>query len=122
MLMVMVFCACSQPAKGIQEVTAQDLYEAVYKSNADLQLVDVRTAEEFGVSHLKDAQNICVTEDDFEAKVASLDREKPIFVYCKKGGRSARAAQILEEMGFKEIYDLQGGISAWETEGLETEN
>mgnify|MGYP003115267238 CR=1 FL=1 len=86
-----------------------------------LQLVDVRTPEEYGVSHLKDAQNICVTEDDFKEKVAGLDKDKPVYVYCKKGGRSARASKILQEMGFKEVYDLQGGITAWEEEGLQTD-
>ncbi|QIE59122.1 rhodanese-like domain-containing protein [Rasiella rasia] len=113
--------SCTHTPEKVQEVSAQDVYNAVYKkSNQGLQVLDVRTPEEYGVSHLKDAQNICVTENDFKEKVEGLDKEKPVYVYCKKGGRSARAAKILVEMGFKEVYDLQGGITAWESEGLET--
>ncbi|RDK83266.1 rhodanese-like domain-containing protein [Marinirhabdus gelatinilytica] len=116
-----VLTSCSQPAKGVHSVSPQEGYDAVYnKKESSLQLVDVRTAEEYGVSHLKDAQNICVTDDDFQEKVKTLDKDKPVYVYCKKGGRSSRAAEILSEMGFTQIYDLSGGITAWEEEGLQT--
>ncbi len=115
--------SCSEPRKEVQKISAQEVYDAVYnKDNTSLQVVDVRTAEEYGVSHLRDAQNICVTEADFQEKVKTLDKNKPVYVYCKSGGRSARAAKMLAEMGFTEIYDLDGGITAWEEEGLETDN
>lgn len=116
-----IVLSCSTPPKEVQAVTAQEVYDAVHKNNqSGLQLVDVRTPDEYGVSHLKDAQNICVTEANFKEKVQKLDKSKPVYVYCKKGGRSAKAAKILIEMGFKEVYDLQGGITAWESEGLKT--
>jgi rhodanese-related sulfurtransferase len=118
-----VVTSCSRPKKELRTVSAQEVYDAVYnKSNSSIQLVDVRTAEEYGVTHLKNAQNICVTEDDFQEKVKTLDKDKPVYVYCKSGGRSARAAKILAEMGFTQIYDLAGGITAWEEDGLETSN
>ena len=117
-----VLHACNNPNKGeIEMVSAVQVYEAVYGEDS-LQLVDVRTSEEYAVSHLKNAQNICVTNDDFKKKVAGLDKEKPVYVYCKKGGRSAEAAIILKEMGFTKVYDLQGGITSWQDEGLETIN
>ena len=47
-------------------------------------------------------------------KIEKLDKDKPICVYCKKGGRSAKAAKRLKEIGFKKIYDLEGGITNWE--------
>lgn len=118
---VITFASCSEPTKEVRAVSPQEVYDAVYsENNTSLQLVDVRTAEEFGVSHLKDAQNICVTEEDFQEKVKTLDKDKPVYVYCKSGGRSARAAVILAEMGFTKIYDLAGGITAWEEDGRET--
>lgn len=113
-------CKDSRTAE-IQMVSPVQVYEALY-SEDKLQLVDVRTTEEFSVSHLKNAQNICVTSNDFKAKVAALDKDKPVYVYCKKGGRSAKAASILKEMGFSEVYDLQGGLTSWEQEGLEVVN
>lgn len=81
-----------------------------------VQLVDVRTPEEFNEGHLQNAVNIDITADDFDAKVASFDKEKPILVYCKSGGRSSKAATRLKELGFKNIFDLEGGITNWTNE------
>lgn len=106
--------------EAIEVIAPKAMYDVLAKDSS-AQLIDVRTQEEFGVSHLKDAQNICVTENDFKEKVASLDKDKPVYVYCKKGGRSARAAKILKELGFTKIYDLQGGITNWEKQQLKTE-
>ena len=114
--------SCQNKKEGeIIMITPEQVANAVSSEN-DLQLVDVRTSDEYSVSHLKNAQNICVTNDDFKEKVATLDKDEPVYVYCKKGGRSARAALILKEMGFTKVYDLQGGIDNWETKGLETVN
>jgi rhodanese-related sulfurtransferase len=116
------FQGCKEDRSGfVKVISPQEVYYAVYGKNADVHLLDVRTGEEYGASHLKDAQNICVTNNDFEEKVKKLDKNKPVYVYCKKGGRSATAAKILSDMGFKQVYDLQGGITNWEEKGLETE-
>ncbi|RAK25186.1 rhodanese-related sulfurtransferase [Flavobacterium aquaticum] len=97
----------------------QVLDVAKYEKNMaqpDVQLVDVRTPVEFSEGHLENAINIDVTADDFDAKVASLDKEKPVMVYCKSGGRSAKASARLKELGFKTITDLEGGITNWKSE------
>ena len=115
-----IFQACNNTdTKEIQMVSPIQVYEAVYGEDS-MQLVDVRTEDEYNVSHLKSAQNICVTSNDFKEKVKTLDKKKPVYVYCKKGGRSAKAAAILKEMGFTKVYDLQGGLTSWQEEGLET--
>lgn len=121
--LLLAFQSCKDEKKEatITVITPQEVYDAVYGNNENVQLLDVRTLEEFGASHLKNAQNICVTNDDFQEKVKSLNKDKPVYVYCEKGGRSATAAKILSEMGFTEVYDLQGGITNWEEKGLETE-
>ena len=106
---------------GVIEVVAPKAMYDVLKEQTGAQLIDVRSDKEFGASHLKNAQNICVTDDDFKEKVSSLDKNQPVYVYCKKGGRSARAAKVLKEMGFTKIYDLQGGITAWDKNNLETQ-
>ena len=115
------FQSCKGDQSGAGKVISpQEVYDAVYGNEGNHQLVDVRTEKEFEASHLKDAQNICVTMDDFREKVKTLDKNEPVYVYCKKGRRSARAAKILSEMGFTKVYDLQGGILNWEKKGLET--
>lgn len=113
--------SCDEANSDTVEVINPHHFLESLENDEDGQLIDVRTTEEFGVSHIKDAQNICVTDADFEEKIKTLDKTKPVYVYCRSGGRSARAAKILEEKGFTKVYDLQGGITSWDEEGLETE-
>lgn len=80
------------------------------------QLVDVRTAEELQNGRIKGALNM-VYQKNFKEKIASLDKTKPIIVYCRTGRRSALCADILKEAGFEKIYDLDGGITQWIKEG-----
>ena len=78
----------------------------------------MRTPEEFVSEHIDKAVNINWLGNDFATKAEKLDQSKPIFVYCKSGARSAKAAAKLEELGFKKIYQLEGGILKWNTAGL----
>lgn len=82
----------------------------------EVQLVDVRTVQEFNEHYIEGAENI-VFDDNFDLKLDSLDKEKPVVVYCRKGRRSAKCAEILQKKGFKKIYDLKGGITQWMKEG-----
>ncbi len=116
-----LIASCGQNDSDTVEVMDPHHFLETLENDSSSQLVDVRTTEEFGVSHLKEAQNICVTDADFEEKIKGLDKTKPVYVYCRSGNRSARAAKILEENGFTKVYDLQGGITSWDEEGLETE-
>ena len=84
---------------NIELISPQQVYDAIYKDRS-IQLVDVRTPEEFKGNHLKGAQNICVTSDDFKEKVKMLDKNKPVYVYCYKGGRSAQAAIAIKRTRF----------------------
>ena len=105
----------------IELISPQQVYDAIYK-DPSIQLVDVRTPEAYKGNHLKGAQNICVTSDDFKEKVKILDKNKPVYVYCYKGGRSAEAAIQLKDLGFTKIYDMDGGILLWEENKLELSN
>jgi rhodanese-related sulfurtransferase len=96
-------------SKLISEVLAPDAFIAKLKSSNGGQLVDVRTPEEYTAGNIENAQNIDFYADDFKSKITALDKSKPVFVYCRSGGRSAKAANMFKEAGFKEIYDLQGG-------------
>jgi len=90
-------------------------FDAKLKAKAETaQLVDVRTPAEFASGHIKRAANINFTDDDFEdAAKKKLDKNKPVFLYCFSGKRSADAAGFLRTMGFKEVYDLNGGFAQW---------
>lgn len=81
--------------------------------SSKVQLVDVRTAAEYNAGNIKGAKNIDVQGDQFKTLAAKLDKKRPVAVYCRSGMRSAKAASILKEMGFKKIYNLDGGYLAW---------
>ncbi len=97
------------------QILSTDDFEKKYMASPQAQLVDVRTAGEFGGGHLPKAVNIDFKKEDFEKQIQQLDKTKPIFVYCLAGGRSGQAVQVLQKNGFKEIYDLQGGYLKWTT-------
>ena len=116
LLLSFLFISChGQTSNSVNTIDAK-LFAEKLKTNENLQLLDVRTPEEYSVEHIGDAKNVNWNGDDFVAKVNSYDKSKPIFVYCKVGGRSAQAANKLAELGFKEIYNLNGGIMKWNAE------
>ena len=105
--------AADEPAKHAPVKVEQ----AEKHITAGAQILDVRTKEEWDEGRLKDAMLVTVTEDGFLGKAkAALDPKKPVLVYCRSGGRSAKAAQQLREAGFT-VYDLAGGITAWQKAG-----
>jgi phage shock protein E len=74
-------------------------------------ILDVRTDDEFNARHIDGAVNIPV--EDLQQRIAELtDKKRPVIVYCKSGGRSAKAAAMLKAAGFSQVHDL-GGIGNW---------
>lgn len=78
-----------------------------------IQLVDVRTPNEYNSGHIKNAKNIDFFAASFESQFEKLDKEKPLYIYCRSGARSKKASNKLADMGFTEIYDLKGGYQNW---------
>ena len=115
MFLLLGFTSCLKNQADSVQVLDVATYEKKM-TQPDVQLVDVRTPEEFSQGHIENAVNIDFMADDFDAKVANLDKEKPVMVYCKSGGRSAKASARLKELGFKNISDLEGGITNWTNE------
>jgi thioredoxin len=112
-LICLLFLSCQgQQTKTVQTVDVTAFAEKL-KATDKAQLLDVRTPEEFSSGHIENATNVNWNGDDFVAKAENYDKSKPVFVYCKVGGRSAQAADKLAELGFKEIYNLDGGIMKW---------
>ena len=116
MLGLNVGTACSQ--KDYQDMDVKQFAELIQSD--DVQLVDVRTAEEFAEGHIEGALNIDVKENSFVEKAkAQLSKDKKIAVYCRSGKRSANAANMLSAEGYKAI-NLAGGILAWNFAKLPT--
>ena len=83
-------------------------------------VIDVRTPEEFYSGHIKDATNIDFYEGDFIDKLKMVRKDLPILVYCRSGGRSSSSARKMEELGFTRVYNLVGGIGAWNNANYKT--
>lgn len=77
------------------------------------QLVDVRTPNEYRNGHIKKAVLINFFEEDFSSKLQKLDINRPLFLYCRSGVRSYKAAKIAKKLGFTTIIDLKGGYNSW---------
>ncbi|WP_163383068.1 Ca2+-dependent phosphoinositide-specific phospholipase C [Cyclobacterium jeungdonense] len=80
-------------------------------------VLDVRTQAEVDEGMIAGAQHIDFMQADFSQKIEKLEKGQPVFVYCKVGGRSAKAASQMREMGFKEVYHLDGGLDRWKSSG-----
>ncbi|WP_424494424.1 rhodanese-like domain-containing protein [Salinimicrobium sp. GXAS 041] len=81
---------------------------------AHVQLIDVRTPEEFDEGHIVGAKNVDYKSNDFLMEIDRLDRERPVYIYCRSGNRSSNAAKELYQMGFLKIYNLEGGYLSWQ--------
>jgi rhodanese-related sulfurtransferase len=119
-LFILLGLACTSTDSQAQTKLNADAFQQKM-SEKGVQLIDVRTPEEFGSGHLAGAVNYNFNAADFAANMGKLDKNKPVMVYCAAGGRSGRAAQQLQQMGFKQIYDLQGGMGAWKAAGKLTQ-
>ncbi|MBV1924389.1 MAG: rhodanese-like domain-containing protein [Flavobacteriaceae bacterium] len=81
--------------------------------NKKVQLVDVRTPNEFKQGHIKKAINIDFFSGKFNVNFDNLNKNEAVYVYCRSGGRSRQTANKLAKKGFTEIYDLKGGYLRW---------
>jgi rhodanese-related sulfurtransferase len=122
LLFLCIICLIScntTTAQGVKNITTDEFVEALKNSDKKI-ILDVRTPEEFANSHIFGAINIDVRSDDFNQKIAKLDKDQPIYIYCLSGGRSANASNILANDGFKTVHNILGGISKWSGENKPT--
>ncbi|MDR0801715.1 rhodanese-like domain-containing protein [Fluviicola sp.] len=90
---------------------------------AGIQLLDVRTSGEYEQGHLAGAlQADWNNLGQFKERIASLDKQKPVYIYCLAGSRSAAAQKWMLQEGFRKVVNLQGGINAWNLENLPVES
>jgi rhodanese-related sulfurtransferase len=112
-----IFSCNGQTSENIKTVEAKTFAEKI-KTTDNPQILDVRTPEEFNAGHIENANNVNWLGDSFVKDAEKYDKTKPVFVYCKSGGRSKKATEKLQELGFKNIYELDGGFMKWDAEGL----
>lgn len=108
--------ACTQDSAAQQKIGPNE-FEKMIKNDQTVQLIDVRTPEEYVAGHLEGSKNFDYYAADFDKKLATLDKTKPVLVYCAVGGRSGSAAGQMKQLGFKNVVDLTGGYRSWTAQG-----
>ncbi len=113
LILVMTSVNFFAQAQTVKKLDPQSFEKKWLELNSPV-IVDVRTQSEYNQGHLRNAILIDYNSRDFKSRLSKLDKTKAVFVYCAAGSRSHAAVNVLAGMGFNEIYDLQGGLSAWQ--------
>ena len=115
---ITILAACNSQAQQTN-LSVAEFEKGIAQNN--IQVLDVRTPDEYQSGHLKNALLADWNNDaEFQQRVKALDKSKPVYTYCLSGGRSSAATQYLKQNGFN-AFNLSGGISAWKTENKPVE-
>jgi thioredoxin len=109
--------SCHQSVSTYGSLDAKN-FSAKIDSLPDEQIVDVRTPSEYAAGHIANAVNMDWNGNDFKGQAKTLDKTKPVMVYCLSGGRSHEAAEYLKKEGFTTVYELDKGITSWKSANL----
>lgn len=111
-LLFLSLAACNGQSANTAKITPDDFEKGIRTAN--VQVLDVRTAAEFRTGHIKNALLADWTnQTQFTDRIQYVDKDKPVYIYCLVGGRSASAANWMRNNGFKNVIELDGGINAW---------
>lgn len=109
-LVVLFIVSRMMPAKGVKNITTADLKDDLKDKNK--QFIDVRTPGEFKANHIRGFKNIPLQSIN-ENAIKQLSKDKEIVVICQSGMRSNKASKVFKKMGFKQVTNVKGGMSAW---------
>ena len=110
----------SSTEKKVLDISAVDFSSKII-TNPGI-ILDVRTVNEINNGHIENASFIDFYDENFNEKAAWINKDLPVYVYCHAGGRSKKAAEILIDLGQKEVYNITGGYSEWKDNGFKVIN
>ena len=106
------YTTTAQNSVAISVLNKNQFAEAI--QGKEVILVDVRTPEEYAEGFIQGAINIdYFDQQSFIKQISELDKKEPVYLYCRSGNRSMKAARQLVTLGFEKVYDLAGGYMAW---------
>jgi rhodanese-related sulfurtransferase len=123
-LMVLPLAACGAAAttpegQTIRDLSVAEAYTMIQDNQGqdDFVILDVRTPAEFAEGHIEGAVLLDFNAGNFEVEVGKLDKDVRYLVYCRTSNRSGQAVNVMKNLGFKDVSDMDGGIVAWQSAG-----
>lgn len=101
------------PAYGLISIQQSANVIVALQDDPRFVLLDIRTSAEVEAGHLPGAEELDFYSDSFENDLAAFPRDQIYLIYCRTGNRTGQAYQMMEDMGFEQVYDMGGGISQW---------
>ncbi len=98
---------------GHSQIKSKPITEFSQKDIKDGILIDVRTPKEFEMGHLENALNMDWFDTGFQKYFDTVPKDRKLYLYCKKGGRSAKAQKLLDSLGYRNVVNLEGGYDNW---------
>ena len=99
-------------SSNFESISAHELKDWM-KDRKKFEVIDVRSKGEFSEGTIKGFKHFNLFDSSFNSRVAKLDKSKTYVVYCRSGGRSRRACNIMYNQGIENVYNLKGGIMSW---------
>ena len=121
LLLVVAACSSGSDTATIDLVSPAEAAQVVEDDPAGLVVLDIRTPEEFNDVRLAGAINVDYYDADFDDQLDALDKNDPYVMYCRSGNRSSDAIKTMKELGFVEVYEIDGGIVNWYDSGFPVE-
>lgn len=118
LVVLVAFAACTSHKNSVGETISAADYYAKLQNTKTKQIIDVRTPTEMETGYIDGAILVDYNDENFGKEVDKLNKNIPTFIYCKAGGRSAEALQVLKNKGFKTVYNLEGGLMSWKNNNL----
>lgn len=108
----------------LSRISSQEAYELIKKNlnNNNFIIIDVRTFKEYVTGHIERSKMIDFNSQTFKNELQNLDKDKTYLIYCRSGNRSGKALLLMKEMGFKRVYEINGGIIDWNNNKLPVVN
>jgi len=121
LLLVVAACSSSSDTATIDLVSPAEAAQVIEDDPTGLIVLDIRTPEEFNDVRLADAVNVDYYDADFADQLDAFDKDDPYVMYCRSGNRSSDAVKTMKELGFVEVYEIDGGIVNWYDSGFPVE-
>jgi rhodanese-related sulfurtransferase len=113
---LLLLVGCSTSTAGATNMDVLEFSKKITESG--VVILDVRTPGEFAEGYIEDARLIDFQGGSFETEIASLDKDVTYAVYCRSGNRSGQAVKIMQDAGFRNLYNLEGGVIDWANQGM----